>query len=543
MLSVTAQIILVILWWIGVHYGVMQLLNKAGMTGWRAFIPVIGKLDWMQLIGKAKWKYVLLWIPLVNIFVFAGMIVDLVRSFGKHGFGDHFLAVVFAPIYLPWLAHQKNTEYKYPVLIQEREFQQAWKEAIQTNNQAQIRKLEKNRPIPRKTVIREWTEAIIFAVFAATFIRMFLIEAYTIPTPSMEGSLLVGDYLFVSKIHYGARMPFTPLQFPLVHNRLPLLRGESYSRAIEWEYRRLPAIQQIKRFDPVVFNFPAGDTVALPVNPRFARDEGIDYYSLLARYGRATLHNPNNFEIIQRPIDRRDNYIKRCIGLPGDTIEIINRDLYVNGQRAQDPKMIQHTYVVYTDGTSLNANELLSWGLDRMDIERNRAQNMTSYWTLNLNIEQIEKIEALYYVDSVRLADRFRPGTPGQGNMFPDDKVEYPWNTDFYGPLPIPAKGQTTELTLRNLPMFRRIIEVYEGNSLDIRNGRIFINNEPATHYTFKMDYYFMVGDNRSNSYDGRMWGYVPEDHIVGKPLFIWFSSKPGVGVRWNRLFTNANSH
>ncbi len=543
MLSVTAQIILVVFWWIGVHYGVMQLFNKAGMTGWRAFVPVIGKFDWFQLIGKAKWKYILLWIPLVNIFIFAGIIIDLVRSFGRHSFTDHVLAVVFAPIYLPWLAHQKSTSYQYPVLIQEREFREAWKEAISTNNQAALRKLDKNRPVPRKSVMREWSEAIIFAVFAATFIRMFLIEAYTIPTPSMEGSLLVGDYLFVSKIHYGARMPFTPIQFPLVHNRLPLVRGESYSRAIEWEYRRLPKIQPIQRFDPVVFNFPAGDTVALPVNPSYARDEGRDYYSLVAQYGKTTVHNPANFEIIQRPVDRRDNYIKRCVGLPGDTIQIINRELFVNGRRAPDPEMIQHLYVIYTGGQSLNANELLSWGIDRNDIEMNRRDNRAPYWMLNLNKEQAAKIEDLHYVDSVRLADRYRDGVPGGGIMFPEDPVHFPWNTDFYGPLPIPARGQTVELTLRTLPIYRRIIEVYEGNTLEVRNGRIFINDEPATQYTIQMDYYFMIGDNRSNSYDGRMWGFVPEDHIVGKPLFIWFSSKPGVGIRWNRLFTSATQN
>ena len=510
------QLILVILWIVLSRVGLYKMFEKAGEAGWKALVPVYNKLVWSDLIGRPRWRVALIFIPIVKNFVVGGMGIDLVKSFAKWDFLDHTLAIIGTPFYFLYLGFSKDEKYLYKSYAYE---------------------LENPQP---KNGFREWAEAVIFAVFAATFIRMFLIEAYTIPTPSMEGSLLVGDFLFVSKANYGMRMPMTPVQFPLVHNTIPVIGGESYTEAFSLPYYRSPKIQEIKRNDPVVFNFPEGDTIVTARKRTLDRGTN-NYYNLLRAYNfsRETLLNSANYDLVTRPIDKRDNYIKRCIAIAGDTVQVKEGQLYINGTKAENPKKIQHRYSVITNGTPLNRSTLVEWGINEDEIDMNqRRGGLDSYY--NLSEEQAEKIKSLNSVSDV-IKQIATPGVVESTNVFPHDFEHYKWNMDNFGPLWIPKAGETVTLSLENIAIFRRLITVYEGHTLEVKGGKIIIDGKETTKYTIQQNYYFMMGDNRHNSEDSRVWGFVPEDHIVGKPLFIWFSRKDGVGIRWERLFKSAN--
>lgn len=379
----------------------------------------------------------------------------------------------------------------------------------------------------------EWIDAILFALVAATFIRIFFIEAYTIPTGSMEKSLMVGDYLFVSKLAYGPRVPQTPLSFPLVHNVMPVFGGESYSTAIQNDYRRLKGFRQVRRDDIVVFGFPNGDTVlsALPQD---------DYYQILRI-------NDNNREytcrmygpVIVRPDDKKDNYVKRCVAVAGDTLNVINGVVYVNGVQQPAFEGIQGTYTVYTSGSQINPKILEEIGLEQTQLYYDSS--LPGYPEMTLTKSELEKIRRLPIVLEVREnIDIYPPDYPDSHiTLFPYS-ADYKWTRDNYGPLWIPAKGATVSLDLGNLPLYRRIIESYEDNTLEVRDSTIFINGISCSEYTFKQDYYFMMGDNRHHSSDSRYWGFVPEDHIVGKPVMIWFSTDKNksfpFNIRWSRI-------
>ncbi|MFM7216831.1 MAG: signal peptidase I, partial [Bacteroidota bacterium] len=352
----------------------------------------------------------------------------------------------------------------------------------------------KTKPGQRKSVGREWFDAIVFAVIAATMIRTFLIEAYTIPTPSMEKSLLVGDFLFVSRVSYGARVPMTPLSFPFAHNTLPVTGGKSYLEWIRVGYHRLPGFSSVKRGDCVVFHWPA--------------------------------ENEN------RPVDKKENYIKRCIAIPGDTIDIRQQAVHINGQLQELPEKSETSYHVITDGTGFSEQAIRQ--LDVTDIEP--MSNM------EFNMHMTRKAAAeMKSFGNVRLVEANRvPAGSFQEFIFPFDPA-LAWNVDNFGPLWVPKKGTTIQLTTANLPLYRKVIGEYENNQLEERNGKILINGKEADSYTFTMDYYFMMGDNRHNSQDSRFWGFVPEDHIVGKAVFIWMSWDTNGSflgkIRWNRLF------
>lgn len=372
---------------------------------------------------------------------------------------------------------------------------------------------KKNPPGGKQTKVVEWVDAIIFAVIAATFIRMFFIEAYTIPTSSMEKTLLVGDYLFVSKVAYGPKTPNTPLSFPFVHNTLPLTRTKkSYVEWIKQPYKRLAGFGDVKNNDVVVFHFPEGDTVALKV-------QNQSYYQLIRTYGRDRVWNDTrNFgEIVARPVDKRENYIKRCIGIPGDEIQMVRGQVTVNGKPQKHFDGVQHNYIVRTNGTSINPK-----ALDRLHIaEDDRTVFSSERYVFPLTDENVEKLKNFSNVTSVEKIME-EPGD-WEPAVFPRDE-NFPWNVDNFGPLTIPAKGETVQLTTGNIPLYKRIIDVYEDNDLEVKNGTISINGEETSSYTFKMDYYWMMGDNRHNSADSRYWGFVPEDHVVGKASFIWLS-------------------
>ena len=388
---------------------------------------------------------------------------------------------------------------------------------------------KKNPPNGKQTKVVEWVDAIIFAVIAATFIRMFFIEAYTIPTSSMEKSMLVGDYLFVSKTAYGPKTPNTPLSFPFVHNTMPIIGGKSYSEAIQRPYHRMAGFGKVKNNDVVVFHFPEGDTVALGMPSQ-------SYYQLIRAYGRARVwSDKRNFgEIISRPVDKRENYIKRCVGIPGDEIKIEKGQLFVNGKAQQHFQGIQYDYIVQTNGTSINPK-----ALDKLHIsEADRGVFSSERYLFPLTDDAAAQLKTFANVES--LTKTLEDPGKWEPAIFPSDKA-YPWNVDNYGPLTIPSKGSTVQLTVDNLPLYLRIIDVYEDNDLEVNGEVIKINGEVATSYTFKMDYYWMMGDNRHNSADSRYWGFVPEDHVVGKAKFIWLSLNKDKGfpsnIRFNRFF------
>ena len=390
---------------------------------------------------------------------------------------------------------------------------------------------KRNTPDGKQTKVIEWVDAIIFAVIAATFIRMFFIEAYTIPTSSMEKSMLVGDYLFVSKVSYGPKLPNTPLSFPFVHHTMPFSKTQkSYLTWIQNPYKRIAGFGKVKNNDVVVFNFPEGDTVATNV-------QNQSYYSLVRNYGRDRVWKEKETfgDIIARPVDKRENYIKRCVGIPGDKIEIKEGQLYVNGKEQEHFPGVQYDNIVTTDGTGINKRTL-----DQLHIaEDDRHVISNAQYLFPLTQSDEDKLKELKNVKSVQRT--LVPESNWDKNIFPFSS-NYAWNVDNFGPLEIPKKGQTVKLTIENLPLYQRIIDLYEENDLQIKDSTIYINGSATDSYTFKMDYYWMMGDNRHNSADSRYWGFVPEDHVVGKAVFIWLSldkDQPFYNkIRWSRLFS-----
>ena len=388
----------------------------------------------------------------------------------------------------------------------------------------------------KKNKLVEWVDAIIFAVVAATIIRMFFIEAFTIPTSSMEKSLLIGDYLFVSKASYGPKLPNTPLSFPFAHHTLPLTTNtKSYLEWIKMPYNRLAGMTEIKRNDVVVFNFPAGDTVCLNY-------QEVSYYQLCRDYGRKAvlenkIINPQTGrklfgDIVVRPADKQENYIKRCVGVSGDTLEVRNRQLYINGTIGENPEEMQFNYFVQTNGSQVNPKILEKNDITEIYQPQGSGAYDFYYTLTNKAAENIKSLPNVNFLENI-------VAKKGERNprIFPHNE-NYKWNEDFFGPLYIPKKGATIKITVDNLPLYERAIGHYEGNKLEVKNGKIYINDVESSEYTFKLDYYFMMGDNRHNSADGRFWGFVPETHIVGKAVFIWWSyDNKKKEIRWNRIF------
>ncbi|MHB1922436.1 MAG: signal peptidase I [Chitinophagaceae bacterium] len=373
----------------------------------------------------------------------------------------------------------------------------------------------------KKSPLREWVDAAVFAIIAATLIRTFLFEAYTIPTPSMERSLLVNDYLFVNKLSYGPRLPMTPLAVPFTLHTIPLLGIRSYSNWPEFAYHRLPGLEKIHRNDVVVFNYPEGDTVVLETQ------ETESYYKLVRDNGRQAVWNNPDYHIVERPVDRAENYIKRCVAISGDSLQVINGLVYVNGKEARIPPHSQKWYTVVTDGTEINPDRL-----DDLHIDPAVGMDNNGGYIYDLTPSQAAKLSHFNNVKSITMY--IQPGI--EPDVFPQDTSHFKWSHDNYGPIYIPKKGATVHLDLQNISLFKRVIATYEHNKLQITDGKILINGLPADSYTFKMNYYWMMGDNRDNSLDSRYWGYVPEDHVVGKAWFIWLSYGQH-GIRWSRIF------
>ena len=408
--------------------------------------------------------------------------------------------------------------------------------------------------------IMSWVDALVFALVAVYFINLFFFQNYVIPSSSLEKSLLTGDYLFVSKVSYGPRIPETPLTMPLTQHTMPVINTKSYIEWPQWDYRRVKGLGKVQLNDIVVFNYPAGDTILTeekyqandyyamvysfgqqiyqsqmpnPITPdSLSPQQQLDYFNMLYNIGRNYIvNNPNEYgSIDHRPTDRRENYVKRCVGLPGQTLQIKNRIVYLDGKANKEPENVQYTYYVKLKA-DLPDDLLKELGISGEDL---LSLNQNGYMPLTKKAVKVLSARK-DLVASIRLNT-----DAATGEVYPLNAVTG-WTRDNYGPIWIPKKGETVQLTLKNIALYERPIRVYEHNQLDIRNGKIYINGREAHSYTFKMDYYWMMGDNRHNSADSRYWGFVPEDHIVGKPIFIWWSSDPDrrgfSGIRWNRLF------
>ena len=466
-----------------VHFlGTWKLYSKAGRKSWEAIIPIYNAIVLMKIIKRPTWWVILLFIPIINLLMFPVVWIETIRSYGKNSTLDSFLAVLTLGFYTYYVNYLVKVEYI------------------------------EDRSLKSRTELGEWVSSIVFAIVAATLVHTYFMQPYTIPTSSLEKSLLIGDFLFVSKFHYGARAPMTTVAAPMVHDSLPFTKLKSYLKKPQLPYFRIPGFQDIKRNEIVVFNWPT-DTV------RFFRDK-------------SNIH-------VDKPIDKKSNYVKRCVGIAGDSLEIKDGYIYINGERTQLPDRAKPQYFhMVTVSNEFNPNSIMNrYG----STEFSRIQNGSMY--ANLTDENAKKLRNNPHVKSV-VKDLTAGGTY-DASVFPHNE-NYKWSRDNYGPIYIPEEGKTVELNANTIPFYKRIIEEYENNDLTINENEIYINGKIATSYTFKQNYYWMMGDNRHNSEDARFWGYVPFDHVVGKPVFIWFSwDSNGQGIankiRWDRIFTTVH--
>lgn len=523
---------------IGLHVGLWTIFKKAGVTPWHSLIPVFNMWKWVKILERPWWWMLLICFPFITFFMIYMMIWKTIRLFGKTSYLYLIPGTIFFMFYLPYLGFSKK-EIFTPF---------------------------HNLPKFKKSSARDWGDALIFAIAAAYIIRSFLVEFYAIPTSSMESSLMVGDYLAVNKVEYGARVPNTPLAIPFVHHTIPLTKAtKSYLEWIKLPFLKFPKLNDVGRGDVVVFNYPDGDTVVVerqsesyysivrefeamlnPYATKADKDnvyrrypiEAINYFS--SKYdgnyypgkGRDAVHQEYN--VVARPVDKRENYVKRCIALPGDKIEIINTQLYINGKISKNPQRIQYSYLVSNpNGFGLSSPKRMKLDINEEDM-RKLNDTITYY---SLNNKQREKIKSFGFIVEP-IIDKEGEYDP---SIIPHDP-RYKWNKDHFGPIIVPQKGQTVVLNDSTIVLYDKIIRNYEKNKLEIKNGVIYINDKVAHSYTFKMNYYFMMGDNRHNSADSRFWGFVPEDHIVGKVWFVWlsldkFKTFSEGKIRWNRMF------
>ncbi|MFY8005946.1 MAG: signal peptidase I [Sediminibacterium sp.] len=499
--------ILLIIGVIGWHIGMYGMFKKAGIAPWKALVPFYNTWCIVEVTKTKKYWFWLQLIPIAGQFITIWLTIIFVMHFKKVSVPDHAATVLIPFLYFPYLGFSSDVKW---------------------HGHDTLRHYH-------KPVSREWIDAAVFAVVAATLIRSFIFEAYVIPTGSMEKTLLVNDFLFVNKMSYGARIPQTPLSFPFVHNFMPFSKtSPSYIKEVQIPYKRLPAISSIRRNDVVVFNFPAGDTI---INDE-EHGSLVPYYDVLRNEfngNREALKD--RYPVLVHPMDKTDNYIKRCVGVPGDLLEVKSGILYINGQPGFQSPTSQTEYLVQTDGSPINSEFLLSeLGID-VDNTKDQirfSSGQSDVFVINMTPAEAAKVKALSTVKSVAL---YSDNMVGQ--TFPNNEALYPWTVDNFGPLRIPKKGDKVELTPANIDIYRRLITTYEHNQLDEINGKYILNGKEVTSYTVQLNYYWMMGDNRHRSQDSRFWGFVPETHIVGKASMIWFSYENG--PRWKRIFSSIN--
>lgn len=473
-----------------IHFlGTWKLYIKAGRQAWEAAVPVYNAVVLMKIINRPWWWTILLFIPIVNLIMFPVVWVETLRSFGKNSTTDTILGVVTCGLYIYYINYTQEVTHI------------------------------KDRSLKPRTSTGEWVSSILFAVVAATIVHTYVMQPFTIPTSSLEKTLLVGDFLFVSKFHYGARTPMTPVSFPMVHDTLPFVKNKSYLKKPQIPYFRFPGFQKIKQNDIVVFSWPT-DTLTNITNP----------------YSKVDI----------KPLDKKSNYVKRCVGMPGDSLEVRNGYVYINGEQNELPDRAKLQF-----GYAFRTNKQLNpaYAAERFDItDLYPMDNPPSYRVFRayMTDEAYEKFKKYPDLDTIFKTTALKGERDER--TFPQNP-NYAWNTDYFGPMYIPKEGATVAITPETIPLYRRIIEVYEGSEIGIDNkisqagNQVLLNNQPITEYTFKMDYYWMMGDNRNNSQDARSWGFVPFTHVVGKPVFVWMSwdsNAKGImnKIRWERLFT-----
>jgi signal peptidase I len=453
---------------------------KANRKAWEAFIPFYNIVIQLKIIERPWWWLFLLVLPVIGNIILIVMVYEWLHVFGYRKKRHTAYAFLSLFGYLIYVNYKEDTKY------------------IGRDNELMIKS------------VSTWTSALLFAIVAATAVHTYFMQPYVIPTPSLEKSLLVGDFLFVSKFHYGVRAPMTPIALPMVHDAIPFTKFKSYTTKLQLPYLRFPGIQKIKRNDIVVFSWPT-DTLVVPDNP--------------------------NSAYRWKPIDKKSNYVKRCVGIAGDTLSIKDGYVYINGSKNElpDRARLQFSYGVLTKGQSFNQKYMH----DRYDLDPNYygfiGNNTYQFTSLTDETAAALKIHS----NVVELKKNITPAGQLEGGIFPNDNSKA-WNRDQFGPIYIPEQGKSIALNMDNLPIYKQLITEYEHNTLEVNGNQIKINGEIATSYTFKQDYYWMQGDNRHNSLDSRYWGFVPFDHVVGKPVFIWmsFDNSMGFSPRWDRFFT-----
>ncbi|PXY39865.1 signal peptidase I [Flavobacterium cheongpyeongense] len=471
-----------------IHFlGTWKLYEAAGRKSWEAAIPLYNSIVLMKIIGRPTWWTVLLFIPIINLIMFPVIWVETLRTFGKKSTLDTVLGIFTLGFYIYYVNYTQKLEHNA------------------------------DRKLTPENRTADTVSSLLFAIIVATLVHTYVVQPFTIPTSSLEKSLLIGDFLFVSKVNYGPRVPMTTVALPMVHDSIPLTKKKSYLSWPQLPYLRLPALEKIKRNDIVVFNWPV-DTVHYFFEPK-------------GRPG------------VIKPIDKKSNYVKRCVGVPGDSLSIKDGFVYINNKKLILPERAkpQYSYAVALDGkTPIDFEPLLK--------------------ELNVNLVDVmgfkddAKRDTLYFAALTEASAERLKNTPGVTNVKRqiakgNENAIFPhinkWNQDNFGPIYIPEAGKTVSLTNESLPFYKDIITTYEGNTLQLDGSKFLINGKPATTYTFKQNYYWMMGDNRHNSEDSRYWGYVPENHIVGKPVFIWMSwDTNGKGInkiRWDRVFTTVD--
>ncbi|MDR2979640.1 MAG: signal peptidase I [Bacteroidales bacterium] len=541
-LSKITVLIFTIISIVGFLLGLWKIFEKAGEKGWKALIPFYNMWIWIKILSRPKWWMIMTCLPFITIFMFYMMVWKTIRLFGKTSYLPLIFGTLFNFIYLPYLGFSSKEKYT---------------------------RLD-DLPKFKKSTAREWGDALIFAVAAAYIIRSFIVEFYTIPTSSMESSLMVGDFLAVGKMRYGARVPQTILAVPFVHHTVPGTKSaKSYVEWITLPYMRFPAWAEIQKGDVVVFNYPDGDTVAVERQSESYYDIIREYKAILnynhaEKYEKDFLDRRYNildinkmaqnhkgkyypgkeydaikkdYKVVARPIDKRENYVKRCVGTPGDRLKIVESQVYVNDVPLENPERIQFSYHAYAPPVMAGRNKQEKL-LNSIDVNLKDCRFYDKgYSMLFLTEKQKNILESKGY-ELIKIES-----DPGvfEYSIFPHDP-RYAWNRDNFGEITIPKKGETVELNDSTIVLYDRIICNYEHNDLKVKDGEIFINGEKATSYTFQQNYYFLMGDNRHNSADSRCWGFVPEDHVVGKAQFVWLSldANKGFGngkVRFNRMF------